>query len=339
MTANNTGVDIAVLRRGTEGLSTDNYATQISNRLPDSTVRLARTPKEERQIVTNARIVTGVSLDEQQVRSAERLELFACIFSGIDHLPLERLQEQGVTVTNASGIHAPGIAEQVLGKILVFARNIHEGWKRKQNHEWRHYQARELCGSTVTIVGLGSVGQEIATRLRGFDVHTIGARYTPEKGGPTDEVIGLESDALHDALARTEYLVFACPLTDETRELIGREELITLPPEAVVINVARGGVIDTDALIWALRDESIRGAAMDVTEPEPLPPDHPLWHLENVLITPHMAGHTPKHWDRLVDILEHNVHALEGGYYESMRNVVLSKDGGVKQYVNNKTDR
>ncbi|WP_436348749.1 D-2-hydroxyacid dehydrogenase [Natronorubrum sp. FCH18a] len=339
MTTNNTGVDIAVLRRGTEGLSTDDYATQISNRLPDSTVRLARTPKEEREIVTNAQVVTGVSLDKQQVMSAERLELFACIFSGIDHLPIESLQEQGVTVTNASGIHSTGIAEQVLGKILVFARNLHEGWKRTQNHEWRHYQASELCGSTVTIVGLGSVGQEIAKRLRGFDVHTIGARYTPEKGGPTDEVISLERDELHDALARTEYLVLACPLTDETRHLISREELITLPPNAVLINVARGGVVDTDALIWALRDESIRGAAMDVTEPEPLSPDHPLWYLENVLITPHMAGHTPKHWDRLVDILEHNVRALDGNNRGSMRNIVLSKDDGVTQYVNDKTDR
>lgn len=339
MTTNADGIDIAVLRRGTEGLSTDDYATQISNRLSDYTVRLARTPREERQIITNARVVTGVSLDEKQVRSADQLEMFACIFSGVDHLPLKTLQEQGVIVTNASGIHAPGISEQVLANILIFARNVHEGWNRKQNHEWRHYQARELCGSTVTIIGLGSIGQEIAKRLQGFDVHTIGVRYTPEKGGPTDEVLGLDPDALHDALARTEYLVLACPLTDETKELISREELITLPPEAVVINVARGGIVDTDALIWALRDESIRGAAMDVTEPEPLPPDHPLWYLDNVFITPHMAGHTPKHWDRLAGILKHNVRTLDQGEYDSMRNVVLSKTDGVKQYVRDKTER
>jgi phosphoglycerate dehydrogenase-like enzyme len=255
---------------------------------------------------------------------AQNLELFAAASSGIGRLPQEQLRERGVVVTNASGIHAPGIAEQVLGKMLTFARRLHEGWRRQQDNQWRHYQAGELKGSTVTIVGLGSIGQEVATRLQGFDVHSIGVRYTPEKGGPTDEVIGFDDGAFDDACARTDYLVIACPLTDETRGLVDREALITLPPEAVVVNVARGPIVDTDALVWAIRDGAIGGAALDVTDPEPLPSSHPLWDFDNVLITPHMGGHTPQHWSRLADILAENVRLHESATDATpLRNQVL----------------
>jgi phosphoglycerate dehydrogenase-like enzyme len=153
-------------------------------------------------------------------------------------------------------------------------------------------------------------------------VHTIGVRYTPEKGGPTDEVTGFDERDLHDALSRTDYLVLSTPLTDTTRKLIGESELNTLPPSAYVINVCRGGVLDTDALLSAIQNEDIGGAAMDVTDPEPLPPDHPLWRMGNVIITPHMGGHTPKHWDRLADILTNNVHRLQTGEVDGFHNQV-----------------
>ncbi|ELZ27529.1 D-isomer specific 2-hydroxyacid dehydrogenase NAD-binding protein [Halosimplex carlsbadense 2-9-1] len=265
-----------------------------------------------------------MGIDETLAAEADGLELFACASSGINHLPVELLRERGVTVTNAAGIHAPGIAEQAVGNILAFSRRLHEGWKQKQNREWRHYQASELTGCTVTVVGLGSIGTAVTRRLAGFGVDTIGVRYTPSKGGPTDEVIGFDETEFHSALAETDYLVIACPLTDETRGLVGKEELVTLPPEAVVVNTARGAIIDTDALLWAIRDGCLRGAALDVTDPEPLPEDHPLWSFGNVLITPHMGGHTTYHWPRLADILAENVKRLgEDDTDRPLRNQVL----------------
>ena len=195
--------------------------------------------------------------------------------------------------------------------MLVFARRLHEAWRRKQNAEWRHFQSAEFTDSTVTVIGLGAIGQAIVQRLAGFEVETVGIRYTPSKGGPTDEVYGFEPDAIHRALARSDYVVVACPLTDVTRGLLGEAEFATMPPDAVVVNVARGGVIDTDALVAALQSGAIRGAALDVTDPEPLPGDHPLWTLENCLITPHNGGYTPKYWDRLADIVAGNVDRLD----------------------------
>ena len=313
--------DVVVLREGTEGLSMESYAETLREHLPAAEVALARTPTDERELVPQARVVTGITIEEALLEDATRLELFACTFAGTDHVPMDALADHGVTVTNAGGIHAPGIAEQSIANMLVFARNLHEGWRRKRNGEWRHFQSNEFTGSTVTIVGLGSIGQEIAQRLEGFEVETIGIRYTPEKGGPTDEVLGFDDDDIHEAFARSEYVVLACPLNDLTRGLVGSEELATLPPNAVVVNAARGGIVDTDALVAALQSNAIRGAALDVTDPEPLPNDHPLWDLENCLITPHTGGHTPKHWDRLAEIVAHNVGALEGD--GDLENVVL----------------
>lgn len=314
--------DLLVLREGTEGLSMSAYADRLRERLPDSNVRLARTPQEERELVEEARVITGIDIDEQLFDKAENLDLFACTFAGTDHVPVNALTERGVAVTNAGGIHAPGIAEQAIGNMLIFARRLHEGWRRKQNNEWRHFQSYEFTGSTVTIVGLGAIGEALAQRLQGFAVDTIGIRYTPAKDGPTDEVCGFGEEEFHDALARTDYLAIACPLTKTTRELIDGEALATLPSSAVIVNAARGGIVDTDALVAALQSEAIRGAALDVTNPEPLPQEHPLWTLENCLITPHTGGHTPCHWERLADIVSRNVERLGTG--KTLENLVLS---------------
>ncbi|MFB6122080.1 MAG: NAD(P)-dependent oxidoreductase [Haloferacaceae archaeon] len=314
--------DVVVLREGTEGLSMDAYAGELRERLPAHEVALARTPREERELVSHARVVTGVSIDEDLLTAAENLELFACAFAGTDHVPMDALEERGVTVTNAGGIHAPGIAEQAIGHILMFSRNLHEGLRRKERHEWRHFQSGELTGKTVTIVGLGSIGQAVVERLQGFGVETIGVRYTPSKGGPTDEVVGFDADDVHEALSRTDYLVIACPLNDMTRGLVGEAELATLPPNAVVVNTARGAIVDTSALVSALQVNGIRGAALDVTDPEPLPNDHVLWDMGNVLITPHTGGHTPYHWPRLADIVATNVEQLDA-VDPQLENVVL----------------
>lgn len=314
--------DVVVLRKNTEGLSTADYTDVIREKLPNHHVVHAKTPHQERTLIKQAPVATGVTLTKNLLDHADNLRMFVAASSGYNHLPIERMNEQGIVLANAAGIHAPGIAEQALGYCLTFARQIHEGWERKNNEEWRHYKADEFAGSTVTVVGMGSIGTEFVDRLESMGVHTIGVRYTPEKGGPTDEVTGFDERDLHDALSRTDYLVLSTPLTDTTRKLIGESELNTLPPSAYVINVCRGGVLDTDALLSAIQNEDIGGAAMDVTDPEPLPPDHPLWRMGNVIITPHMGGHTPKHWDRLADILANNVYRLQTGEVDGFHNQV-----------------
>jgi phosphoglycerate dehydrogenase-like enzyme len=316
--------DVLVLPRGVHGMPIEDYAAALRERLPDATVRLAHTPRDVEDRLPDATVATGHHLDAERLSRAPNLELFQALYAGTDHLPLSAFEETGVTVTNASGVHGPNVAEQAMGAALALTRRFHVARRRGERREWRHYQAHEMAGSTATVVGLGPIGEAIVRRLEGFDVDTVGVRYTPEKGGPTDEVVGFEDAPLDDALARTDYLFLACPLTDTTRGLIDESAFATLPPDAAIVNVARGPVIDTDALVDAIRSNGIRGAALDVTDPEPLPEEHPLWSFENVLITPHNAGHTPNYYERVADILARNLERIaDTGSYDDLENRVV----------------
>jgi len=314
--------EVVVLRQNIHGIPPKRYVAALRDRLPEMSVAYAATPEQERELLPNARIVAGFSLDEADLERAENLELFACSFAGVDHLPLDAFREHGVAVTNASGVHGPNIGEYALGAILTFTRDFLESRRRQERREWRSHRTRELAGSTVVVVGMGPIGEAVVQRLDGFDVHTVGVRYNPEKGGPTDEVCGYED--ITEVAAEASYVVLACPLTDVTEGLIDRDVFATLPSDAVLVNVARGGVVDTDALVYALRWNSIRGAALDVTDPEPLPEDHELWTFENVLITPHNAGHTPEYFERLADIVAEAVEtAADSGAWKELPNQVV----------------
>ncbi|MFB6094742.1 MAG: D-2-hydroxyacid dehydrogenase [Halanaeroarchaeum sp.] len=314
--------DVAVLRQKIHGQDAADLAAVLRDRLPDREVAVAASPAEERALLAEAEIAVGTQIDPDHLEAATNLRLFACAYAGTDHLPLDALAERGIAVTNAAGVHGPNVAEWVLGAILSFTRRFHVAWRRKERREWRSYPAREFAGSTVTVVGLGAIGSAVVDRLEPFDVETIGVRYSPEKGGPTDEVLGFADD-LHDALGRSEYVVIAAPLTDLTEGLIDAEALRSMRADAVLVNVGRGPIVETDALLDALRRNAIRGAALDVTDPEPLPADHELWGFDNVLLTPHNAGHTPRYFDRLADVLERNVERIDRtGRYEDLENQV-----------------
>jgi phosphoglycerate dehydrogenase-like enzyme len=311
--------DVAVLRGDIHGMPITEYADELRERLSGREVTVAATADRERELMAGARIATGLEVDESLLSVATDLELFACAYAGTDHLPLSAFEGRGVAVTNAAGLHGPNASEHVVGAMLAFARGFGTARRRQRRREWRPYDVGELHGSTVVVVGMGAIGTGVLERLDGFGVHRVGVRHTPAKGGPAEEVLGYDDVA--DAVARAEYLVLACPLTDRTRGLVDREALRTMPSDGVLVNVARGPVVDTDALVAALRSRSIAGAALDVTDPEPLPEEHPLWNLGNVLITPHNAGNTPKYYERLADLVADNVRRLTAG--EELRNRVV----------------
>lgn len=314
--------EVVVLRTGAPGLAAADLHGELEQHLPDRRIQLAGTPEREQDLVRDARVIVGNGISRELLDRATNLELYAHASSGTDSLPLEVFEERGIAVTNAAGL-MPSISEQVLGYLLNFARDLREGQRRQNRREWRHYQPGELLGSTVTVVGLGAIGTQILARLEPFEVERIGIRHSPSKGGPAAEIYGY--DDLHTALEKTEYLVLSCPLTALTRDLISTEELETLPNDAVVVNVSRGDVLDTDALVQALRRNVLGGAALDVVSPEPLPETHPLWTFENVAITPHNAGSSANHWRRLAELLAENLARAEShdGFTE-LRNQVVT---------------
>ncbi|HEX5823577.1 MAG TPA: NAD(P)-dependent oxidoreductase [Candidatus Limnocylindrales bacterium] len=211
------------------------------------------------------------------------LRIIQTTSAGVDWL-IGRVPEH-VMVCNARGVYDASLAEWVVGAILAMQRGLVQSRDAQARHAWDAIEPPELSGRRVVILGLGSIGSAIADRLRPFGVEVIGVGRTARDG-----VRGLAE--LDDVLRGAAILVDILPLTSETRGLLDARRLGLLPDGALVVNAGRGRTIDTDALVEELRAGRIR-AALDVTDPEPLPPEHPLWGLPNVLITPHMAGDSP----------------------------------------------
>jgi phosphoglycerate dehydrogenase-like enzyme len=224
--------------------------------------------------------------------------------AGIGSSLFPELVRSDLVLTNSAGIHAPPMAETVIAMILHFARGLDFAVRAQARRHWfkepfesADTPVREIGGRTLGIVGFGGIGREVGVRASALGMRVVASRRRPIPGPPWAEVFS-GGDALDRVLERSDYLVVSVPSTGATRGLIGREELERLPAGAVVVNVARGSVLDTDALIRLLRAGRLRGAALDVFEREPLPPDSPLWSMPNVLVTPHVSGTTDGYWRR-----------------------------------------
>lgn len=219
------------------------------------------------------------------IGAATQMKWLNSIYAGVDGMPLAQLKKQGCMVTNGAGINAITIAEYVVMGMLTMAKGYREVVRAQERHEWLQDSPGkvELYGSKVLLLGYGAIGKLIEQRLIPFGVDVTVVRRTP---GPTS----LAPDAWRARLGEFDWVILAVPATAETDSMIGADELATMKQSAILVNIARGSVVEQDALIRALRDKQIGGAFLDVTTPEPLPADHPLWTLDNAQITMHLSG-------------------------------------------------
>jgi phosphoglycerate dehydrogenase-like enzyme len=219
------------------------------------------------------------------INEAPRLKWLNSIYAGIDWMPIERLRAQGVAITNGAGINAITIAEWVVMGMLTVAKGYREIVRAGDRREWLQgpQGTVELAGSKALLLGAGAIGGLIATRLAAFDVTVTTVRRTP---GPGD----LGPDQWRAQLGDYDWIILAVPATPETERMIGASELAAMKPTATLLNIARGSVLDQDALVSALTVKRLAAAFLDVTTPEPLPPEHPLWALPNAHITMHLSG-------------------------------------------------
>jgi phosphoglycerate dehydrogenase-like enzyme len=223
------------------------------------------------------------------------------------------LRAREVAMTSASGVHGPNIAEHALAMMLMFARRLPLYFRHQIAGRWdRAVRGRddpaiqELGGATLAVVGLGHIGELIAEKARVFGMRVIGVRR--DAGRPSsaaDRVVGL--DRLGDVLAEADHVCLSLPLTPGTRHVIDASKLARMKPTAFLYNVSRGGIVDEPALVEALERRRIAGAGLDVFEQEPLAAASPLWRLDNVILTPHVSGVTPRYFDRFAPILAENL--------------------------------
>jgi glyoxylate/hydroxypyruvate reductase A len=257
---------------------------------------------------------------------APRLRWLQATSAGIGEL-LERngLVASGIRFTTAAGVHASALAEFAVLGLLYWTKDVPFLERRRAERRWERYTAEALAGRRVLIIGLGEVGREVARACDAFRMEVWGMRRRPNGEAPNGVHRLICRSELREALREVDSLVLACPLTRETHHLIGREELEALPNSSIVVNVARGAVVDEGALIDTLERGEIRGAALDVFEHEPLPPENPLWRLPNVLVSPHSASTVGGENARIVEIFVENLRRYLDG--RPLRNEFVPERG------------
>ena len=262
----------------------------VEPHLPDGIEARWYTSVEEMLALAPEAAIGWFDLDKKEpmieaVRAAGKLRWLNSIYAGLDFLPLDLLAERKVTITNGAGINAITIAEYVVMLMLAHAKGYREVVRAQDRHEWLMDSPgkMELAGTRALLLGLGAIGGLIKTRLEAFDVEVVPVRRSSIDGA-------LGPDEWRARLGEFDWVILAVPATPETDGMIGASELAAMKDSVVLVNIARGAVVDQPALVAALEAKTIGGALLDVTTPEPLPSDHPLWNLDNAQITMHLSG-------------------------------------------------
>jgi phosphoglycerate dehydrogenase-like enzyme len=282
------------------------------------------------EVLAQAEVVVCGHFAREWLPHCRRLRWIQFLGAGIEGSLSPELLASDVILTNASGVHAVPIAEHVLGVMLMFVRGLHRCVRQQTQAEWNRdgfrEQVGELHGATLGVVGLGAIGAAVAERAKALGMRVLATR---RHLGQRPEYVDLlyPPSQLSDLLRESEYVVLCVPLTRETHHLIGETELRQMRRDAILINISRGAVVHQPALVRALQEGWIAGAGLDVFDPEPLPADSPLWHLPNVIISPHVSGVTPHYGTRAAEIFLHNLHAFLADDPASMVNVVDKQAG------------
>jgi phosphoglycerate dehydrogenase-like enzyme len=275
---------------------------------------------QARAALADVEVIFGpVALPLELFDAAPKLRWFQALTAGVDQLTERGLLDRGFTVTKVSGLASNAIAEYAMASMLMLAKGLHTMIRNQAEHRWAFRFNAELRGKTVGIVGYGSIGKATARLAKAFGMRVVACRR--RSGDPDPDCDRMRPyTALHELLGESDFVVLSVPLTEETRGLIGADELRAMRRTAYLVNVARGPVVDQEALIAALREGTIAGAGLDVFDPEPLPEDSALWDLPNVIITPHISGAIEGYGHRASELFVANLRRFLAG--EPLENVV-----------------
>jgi phosphoglycerate dehydrogenase-like enzyme len=295
------------------------FLEHLRTEFPQIEIAFSSSKHTDENALRNADVMIGWGLSPEQLRIATKLRWIYSITAAIDQFLFPELLASNVEITNASHVHGPVVAEHAVAMMLALARRIPSSVRYQDSRKWametiwaEQPRLREVAGENLVIVGLGSIGSEIAVRAAALKMHVMGVRQTPERGrAGAHQVVGYPQ--LDSALAVANFVVLAAPLTSQTRHLIDARRLQLFKPDGYLINVSRGGLIDEAALVNALRERRLGGAALDVFEEEPLPRRSKLWKLPQVLITPHTAFLSPRIWERHYEVFTANLQRYLAG--------------------------
>jgi phosphoglycerate dehydrogenase-like enzyme len=274
-------------------------------------------PKDESELATAADAEVGIGTNNgTRVRklfdAAPKMRWYHSVGAGVEDLVgVPEFRTRGITLTNNSGSYDIQIAEHAIAFILAGAKRLHVYRDQQSKRDWKDHRQDEIRGATLVVYGLGSIGAEIGRLGAALGMRVIGVRRRIAPAPGVDLIVA--PDSLAEVAAEADYLAVAAPLTAATRGAISREVIGRMKKTAWIVNIARGAIVDEDALVDALREGRLGGAGLDAFSTEPLPADHPLWTLENVIISPHSSNSSPHVRERTVALFKENLRRFKSG--------------------------
>jgi phosphoglycerate dehydrogenase-like enzyme len=297
-------------------------AEKIQSQIPDIDLVQATDRSDALARLETAEVVIEHGYDERIFQKAPNLAWVQSLSAGHDRYDIEFFKKNNITLTTASGVHAVPAAEHVFGSLLMFERGLDRARQQQSRQEWNRWSPGEMAGKTMGIVGVGAIGSRVAELARAHGLTALGTKRDPTTGGSAVDKM-YDPTELHRLLGQSDYVVLTCPLTDETYGLIDQQALESMASTAILVNVARGDVVKQQPLVRALKNGEIGGAVLDVFASEPLPEDSALWNLSNVVITPHLAGGSPRFFERIAELFAKNFTRFTGETEEPLRNQVV----------------
>jgi phosphoglycerate dehydrogenase-like enzyme len=290
------------------------FVTRLKAEFPQIEVVHLNSYDSAGEHLRDAEILFTISLRPQQFAVARQLRWIHAASAAVHQLLFPEIVQSDVVITNSREVHGPVVAEHVIALVFALARKIPQAAIMQRNRVWGQAtiwnegpRPREISGATLGLIGVGSIGRDVAKKASSLGMRVIAAREHVEKETPEGIVEVFASSQLDDFLSQADYVVLAAPLTPATQGLMNAARFAAMKADSYLINVGRGPQVEEAALVDALRKKRIAGAALDVFEREPLPPESPLWGLNNLLITPHTAGLTEKLWQRHYERFSENL--------------------------------
>ncbi len=300
------------------------YLERLRLAFPEVTINLAEHHSKVDPYIADADVLVtfGAHMADRVLEQGVRLRWIQALGTGVDGIADSPALRSGIVITNLRGLHGPAVSELVLASMLALARDLPRAMANQKRAQWQRFPVRLLHGKTVGILGVGMIAEDLAPKCSALGMRVVGLSSAPRAVRGFERVDGV--DELVRVAAEVDYLVLLTPYTAATHGIVGVTVLEAMRESSFLINVARGGVVDELALITALEQRRIAGAALDVFSEEPLPADHPFWRLDNVILTPHIAGFHVGYVDDALPIVEENLRHFIAGDTSRMRNVVTA---------------
>ncbi|HVD02047.1 MAG TPA: D-2-hydroxyacid dehydrogenase [Candidatus Dormibacteraeota bacterium] len=298
------------------------YRDGVRAAFPDLEVEMADHHSRVAPHIEDAEILMtfGAQIADHVLEEGRSLKWIQALGTGVDGITDRPALREGILVTNLRGLHGASVSESALTSMLALSRNLPRAIRSQATGRWDRFPVRLLKGSTVGILGVGAIAEELAPRCRALGMTVIGITSAPREVAGFDRMVAREE--LLEVVPELDFLILLTPFTDQTRAIVNSAVLSAMRPSAFLVNVARGGIVDEDALVDALRAGAIAGAALDVFAEEPLPSGHPFYGMENVIVTPHMAGFHAGYAAEAMPILVENIRHFRAGELNRMINVV-----------------